>query len=129
MMSNYAPLSALPYVAMPRVSSGGHAYLPVEANQLVYANFRYVSGVPRTEGQAVVSIGKLTILNTLIDQLVKMQENEKGNLADISYSNESTLDTLIEYISKKINTVFETSKGQAYAPVAPQPAVLLNLTA
>ncbi|MGP1454207.1 MAG: hypothetical protein ACTTJ7_00365 [Treponema sp.] len=129
MMSNYAPLSALPYVAMPRVSNGGHAYLPVEASQLVYANFRYVSGVPRNEGQAGVSIGKLTILNTLIDQLVRMQESEKGKLTGVSSSNENTLDTLIEYVSKKINTVFETSKGQAYAPFPPQPAALLNLTA
>lgn len=55
------------------------AYLPVDTKQVVYSHFQYVSGVPRTKDQNGVSIGKLKILNTLIDQLVKMRENERSN--------------------------------------------------
>ena len=102
MVSNYVPLSTLSYVAMTSISAGGRAYLPVDTKQVVYSHFQYVSGVPRTKDQNGVSIGKLKILNTLIDQLVKMRENEQEN-------------TL--------------SKNIGYASSLPESAYLLDLTA
>ena len=129
MVSNYVPLSSLSYAAMTSISVGGRAYLPVDTKQVVYSHFQYVSGVPRTKDQNGVSIGKLKILNTLIDQLVKMRENEQENKLLTANSDEKTLDTMIEYVNNKIHTEITLSKNIGYASYLPESAYLLDLTA
>ncbi|MEL3906871.1 MAG: hypothetical protein P1P65_07605 [Treponema sp.] len=129
MISNYAPLSTLPYAAMPHISAGGRAYLPVDSKQVVYSHFQYVSGVPRNEDQNGVSIGKLKILNTLIDQLVKMRESERDNRLETGRSDESSLDMMIQYVNRKIHHELSLAKNTGYAAFRPEPAHLLDLTA
>ena len=102
MVSNYVPLSTLSYVAMTSISAGGRAYLPVDTNQVVYSHFQYVSGVPRAKDQNGVSIGKLKILNTLIDQLVKMRENERTNELFTAKPDDKTLHRFFGYIVLEI---------------------------
>ena len=132
MLSNYIPLATLSYAAMPRISAGGRAYLPVDSKQVVYSQFQYVAGVPRTEDQSGVSIGKLKILNTLIDQLVRMRESEQHDklLANqTDKGDEQTLDMMIDYVSSKIHTEIALAQEIGYAAASiPQPAHLLSLT-
>ena len=85
--------------------------------------------MPRTKDQNGVSIGKLKILNTLIDQLVKMRENEQENKLLTANSDEKTLDTMIEYVNNKIHTEITLSKNIGYASSLPESAYLLDLTA
>lgn len=129
MISNYAPLSTMPYVAMSRISAGGRAYLPVDTKQVVYSHFQYVSGVPRDKDQSGVSIGKLKILNTLIDQLVKMRESERENKLSATDTDEGTLDMMIQYVNTKIHTELSLAQSIGYTSFAPEPAHLLDLTA
>ena len=129
MVSNYASLSTLSYAAMTSISAGGRAYLPVDTNQVVYSHFQYVSGVPRAKDQNGVSIGKLKILNTLIDQLVKMRENERTNELFTAKPDDKTLDAMIEYVNTKIHTEIALSKNTGYASLLPESASLLDLTA
>jgi uncharacterized protein TP_0700 len=129
MVSNYASLSTLSYAAMTSISAGGRAYLPVDTNQVVYSHFQYVSGVPRAKDQNGVSIGKLKILNTLIDQLVKMRENERTNELFTAKPDDKTLDAMIEYVNTKIHTEIALSKNTGYASSLPETASLLDLTA
>ena len=129
MISNYAPLSTLSYAAMTSISAGGRAYLPVDTKQVVYSHFQYVSGVPCNKDQNGVSIGKLKILNTLIDQLVKMRENERIDKQATVNSDEKSLDKMIEYVNKKIRTEISLSKNTGYIASMPESAYLLNLTA
>ena len=132
MLSNYIPLATLSYAAMPRISAGGRAYLPVDSKQVVYSQFQYVAGVPRTEDQSGVSVGKLKILNTLIDQLVRMRESEQHDklLANqTDKGDEQTLDMMIDYVSSKIHTEIALAQEIGYAAASiPQPAHLLSLT-
>jgi len=129
MISNYTPLSTLSYAAMASISAGGRAYLPVDTKQVVYSHFQYVSGVPRNEDQNGVSIGKLKILNTLIDQLMRMRENERDNKLLVNGADEKTLDMLIEYVNNKIHTEIALSEETGYASSIPESARLLDLTA
>ena len=129
MVSNYASLSTLSYAAMTSISAGGRAYLPVDTNQVVYSHVQYVSGVPRAKDQNGVSIGKLKILNTLIDQLVKMRENERTNELFTAKPDDKTLDAMIEYVNTKIHTEIALSKNTGYASSLPETASLLDLTA
>ena len=130
MISNYVSLSTLSYAAMNNISAGGRTYLPVDTKQVVYSHFQYVSGVPRTKDQNGISIGKLKILNTLIDQLVKMRENERENkFLAANPADEKTLDMMIEYVNQKIHTEISLSQNIGYAASLPESAFLLDLTA
>jgi len=129
MVSNYASLSTLSYAAMSSISAGGRAYLPVDTKQVVYSHFQYVSGVPRNKDQNGVSIGKLKILNTLIDQLVRMRENARNDKILAENTNESTLDSMIEYINQKIHTEISVSQTIGYTSDIPQSAYLFDLSA
>lgn len=129
MVSNYAPLATLSYAAMPRVSTGGRAYLPVESSEFMYSHFQYVSGVPRQEDQVGISIGKLQILNTLIDQLIKLSEhNPHDALAVHNVQNMYDIDSLINYVGEKVHTEIAYNKDICYAPLPPEAACLINLT-
>ena len=114
---------------MTSISAGGRSYLPVDTKQVVYSHFQYVSGVPRTKDQNGVSIGKLKILNTLIDQLVRMRENERENKLLTANPDEKTLDAMIEYVNTKIHTEITLSKNTGYTSALPESAYLLDLTA
>lgn len=129
MISNYASLSTLSYAAMSSISAGGRAYLPVDTHQVVYSHFQYVSGVPRNKDQNGVSIGKLKILNTLIDQLIKMRENARNDKLLSVNTDEATLDSMIEYVNQKIHTEITLSQNTGYTSTVPQSAYLLDLTA
>lgn len=129
MVSNYASLSTLSYAAMSSISAGGRAYLPVDTKQVVYSHFQYVSGVPRNKDQNGVSIGKLKILNTLIDQLVRMRENARNDKILAENTNESTLDSMIEYFNQKIHTEISVSQTIGYTSDIPQSAYLFDLSA
>ncbi len=128
MISNYAPVTAISYAVMPRISTGGRACFPVPANQVLYSQFKYVAGVPSDKGQNGVSIDKLKILNTLIEQLVRMKEENSQPIVTKSTAGKD-LDNLIEYVNTKINAEIDVAKDTVYAPLPPQPAVLMSLTA
>ena len=129
MVSNYAPLTTLSYAAMPFVSSGGRAYLPVDSREFVYSHFQYVSGVPRQEDQVGISIGKLQILNTLIDQLIKLSEHNPHNvLSGETIQAMPDIDSLIDYVGGKVHSEIAYNKDVFYAPLPPEPAHLINLT-
>ena len=114
---------------MSSISAGGRAYLPVDTKQVVYSHFQYVSGVPRNKDQNGVSIGKLKILNTLIDQLVRMRENARNDKILAENTNESTLDSMIEYFNQKIHTEISVSQTIGYTSDIPQSAYLFDLSA
>ena len=79
-VSNYVPLQTISYSALPRISAGGRAYMPVNSSQVIYAHFKYVTGVPAGEGQTGATIDKLSILNSLMRnkrQWQKLKQQKK----------------------------------------------------
>ena len=74
MLSNLGPLRTMSDTMIPAISSGGRTFVPVKPSMYGYAQFQYVSGYPARNGQEGVSIDKIKILNTLIDQLVTMRQ-------------------------------------------------------
>lgn len=136
MVSNSSQLQAISYMAMPKVSSGGKAYFPVPGNQVLYSHFKYVSGFAEKSGRGGVSIDKLRILNSIIDQLVSMKTNEAEKQA-LSTSgieklsaelDESSLDSLINYYHEEIKKTIIQTENIGYGGT-PLPAAVLDLTA
>ena len=68
-------------------------------------------------------------MNTLIDQLVKMREHERENKHFKPTSDEAVLDTLIEYVNKKIHTEISLSQETGYTSDFPESAALFDISA
>ena len=136
MVSNTSPLQALSQIAMPKISAGGRAFVPVKASQVLYAHFKYVSGFAQAQGQSGMSIDKLRILNSLIDQLVSMKTNEaqKAKLTESAAAqleseiSENQIDGLLDYYHNQIKNTMVQTENIGYGGT-PLPAAVLDLTA
>ncbi len=136
MVSNNSPLTALSFAVMPKISAGGRTYVPVRQSQVLYSHFKYVSGFAEADGQTGVSIDKLRILNTIIDQLVTMKTNElqKAELSESAAAEmqgeltETQLDNLLAYYHNEIKNTIALTESVGYGGY-PGTAVTLDLTA
>jgi len=136
MVSNSSPLQALSQLAMPKISAGGRAYVPVKPSQVIYSHFKYVSGFAQSQGQSGMSIDKLRILNSIIDQLVSMKTNEaqKANLTESasaqlqSEMTENRIDGLLDYYHNQLKSTITQTENIGYGGIA-LPAAVLDLTA
>ena len=136
MVSNSSPLQALSQIAMPKISAGGRAFVPVKASQVLYSHFKYVSGFAQAQGQSGMSIDKLRILNSIIDQLVSMKTNEaqKAKLTESAAAqleseiSENQIDGLLDYYHNQIKNTMIQTENIGYVG-SPLPAAVLDLTA
>ena len=120
MISNIRSLNAYSYSGLSR--SGGTAgklYVPVNPSSVIYAQFSHISGIAARKGQNGVSINKIQILNTLIDNLNKIKS---GNFpkAD-STMNEAQAEVLIKNYQSQIRSAAETANAAPYALAGVQP--------
>lgn len=130
MVSNIGPLRSLSYNMVSAVSSGGRNYLPVSPNQYVYSQFKYISGFPAKSGQQGVSIDRLVILNTLIDQLVTMkQKSAETARVDSGSLSDDQIDALIQQYQGEIHAATAAAESMDYKPILPQTAMVVDLVA
>ncbi len=130
MLSNVGPLQSLSYSIMPAVSSGGRTYIPVKPSQFGYSQFQYVAGFPAQTGQEGVSVDKLKILNTLIDQLVTMkQKNIMPKISAEGEISDKQIDALIKQYQEQIQVTTAAAESLPYKPPMPQTGTLVNLVA
>lgn len=130
MSLNFGSLRSLSYDMMPNVSYGGRTHVPVKPSQYVYSQFQYVAGYPAPNGQSGVSIDKLKILNTLIDQLITMKQKDitpkieaQGEISD------KQIDALIKQYQEQIQVTTATAENLPYKPAMPQTGTVINLVA
>lgn len=74
MISNITNLNPYSY----HVSSSGASgklFVPVNPSSVIYAQFDHISGIAASEGQQGVSVSKIQILNTLIENLSRIKSN------------------------------------------------------
>ena len=134
MLSSYMPLQSMSYSALPRVSSGGRAYMSVNPNQVLYAHFKYVAGIAAPEGQKGVSLDKLSILNSLIDRLVnakQMSMAEAKATKEVLKQDDASaakIDQLIQYYLAEIKRFNSVKANFGYGGVM-RADPLINLTA
>lgn len=116
MVSGINSLNPTPYGSM--VSGGvgsGKIYVQVKPNQVVYSQFEHVSGyASKSNPDSGISVSKINILNTLIDQLVKIQsDTTKPKLpTDLT---DSQVDVLIKDYQDKIQTALNVAKTNPFA--------------
>lgn len=116
MVSGINILNPTPYGSMVNGGVGsGKIYVQVEPNQVVYSQFEHVSGYASTKNSdSGVSVSKINILNTLIDQLVKIQNNTTKPKLPTDLT-DSQVDVLIKDYQDKIQNAINTAKTNPFA--------------
>ncbi len=112
------------------VSSSGHGklYVPVAQQNVIYAHFDHVTGVAAKPNQQGVSISKIQILNSLLNQLISMKNQPKVNVAPENMD-DSQLDALIQSTQSKIQTNIQVAQATGYglAGAAPEAGAVFSL--
>ena len=112
------------------VSNGGHGklYVPVAKSNVIYAHFDHVTGVAAKPNQKGVSISKIQILNSLLNQLISMKNQPKPNIAPENMD-DSQLDALIQSTQSKIQTNIQVAQATGYglAGAAPEAGAVFSL--
>ena len=112
------------------VVSGGTSklYVPVKPSNVIYSHFDHVTGVAAKPNQQGVSISKIQILNSLLNQLISMKNTPKLDVKTEEMS-DSQLDALIQSTQSKIQTNVQIAQATGYglAGAAPQTGAIFSL--
>lgn len=112
------------------IISGGHSklYVPVKPQNVIYSHFEHVTGVAAVPGQGGVSISKIQILDSLLNQLISMKGKPKLDVATETLSNKE-IDALIKTTQGQIQTTVQVAQATGYglAGAAPQAGAIFSL--
>ena len=105
-------------------------FVPVNPSAVVYAQFDHISGVAARQGQTGVSVSKIRILNTLIDQLVIMKR-DKSIKQTPQAASEATIDARIQNYQKEIRSLVKLAQSNPYilTGAAPESGALFSIAA
>ena len=107
-------------------AGNGKASMPVSPSLVIYSQFKHIAGTPAPEGTQGVTISKLKILNTMIEQLERLKGQDSVSHDQIDENDEKRINALIEQYHAQIKTAQNTS---IYAPAAPETGALFNIAA
>ena len=94
-------------------SSGasGKLFVPVNPSAVIYAQFNHISGIAAPKGQNGVSISKIQILNSLIENLTRIKGTQNSPKKSVKISQEQA-DALIKNYQKQIAQAVQASQAQ-----------------
>ncbi len=110
MISNITNLNPYSY----HVSSSGASgklFVPVQPSAVIYAQFNHISGIAAPKGQSGVSISKIQILNSLIENLSKIRGAENSPKKNVRLT-DGQVDALIKNYQKQIAQAVQASQAQ-----------------
>jgi hypothetical protein len=115
-----------------QITSGGASgklYVPVNPAAVIYAQFNHISGIAAKQGQQGVSISKINILNSLIENLSRIKAQKMPN--DTSALSDSQVDVLIKNYQKQIQQSVQAAQTTPYmlAGAMPETGSLFTLLA
>ncbi len=115
------------------IVSGGSPklHVPVQPASVIYAQFDHVSGFAAKANQAGISVSKIHILNSLLNQVISMRTSPKPEIPkpDTSNLTQSQLDSLIKDYSKQVTSSIHTAQATGYglAGAMPEPGAVFSL--
>ena len=127
MVVNGVTLNASSYQSVV-TSSSGSLSVPVKSSAVIYAQMKYVHGKAAPKGQNGVSLTKIRILNTLIDQLVSMKGKSNALYGPGANLSDDQKDALIATYQKEIQTAVAQAQNLGLAGVVPEPGSLFSFT-
>jgi len=125
-------VGALPHQTFPCVGYAINAYqngrlsLPVSPGLVIYSQLRHISGTPAPEGTQGVSISRLRILDTMIEQLSQMRNRPSPDFGSLEETDEQRINALIE---QQHNQIRAAQNAEIYIPATPATGALFNIAA
>ncbi|MCR4627213.1 MAG: hypothetical protein K5640_06155 [Treponema sp.] len=120
MISNIRSLNAYSYGNITHSGgASGKLYVPVNPGAVIYAQFNHISGVPAGKGQNGVSISKIQILNTLIDNLSRIKNTTIPK--HDSVMSDGQAEALIKNYQAQIQAAAQNAKTAPFALAGAQP--------
>ena len=110
-------------------ASAGRMSLPVSPSAYIYSHFKHVSGVPAPEGVQGVTISKLKILDTLIEQLARMKKQPSVIPGEGDENRDERINALIEQYQGQIRAAQAAGSLTPFGPAAPASGAVFNLSA
>ena len=103
----------------------GRTAVPVKSNQSVYAQFKYLRGVPSNGDSYSVPLDKLRMLDTLIGRLAIIRAKSGGDSPRVNSEN---VDYLIESLQGEVRNLVKAAEPFT-AGVFPEAGMLVDLVA
>lgn len=111
------------------VAGGSKVYVPVSPSNVIYSQFDHISGIAAHANQNSISVSKIQILNSMIDNLVKLRNQPKMTSGSLELSDKQ-VDALIKNYQNEIKTAVNNAKaagGYGLAGAMPQVAALFSI--
>lgn len=115
--------------------TGSKLYVPVSPASVIYAQFDHISGVAATPRQSGISLSKMQILNSLLNQLITMKAKNADGFSAVKNENakidESHAELLIKNYQRQVQESVEFAReiGYGLAGASPQAGILFDLSA
>ncbi len=111
-------------------SSSGSLHVPVKNSVALYTQFEHVKGTPAEKGERGVSVSRIRLLNTLIDQLVSMKKNV-ATTKSIADMDDFQVDSMIYTYQKQIKNTIALTGPSSYglAGVMPELGAVVDFCA
>ena len=107
---------------------GGRASLPVSQSSYIYSHFKHVSGTPAPDGVEGVSISRLKILDTLIEQISKMKKDIEPLIDMKGQDNENRINDLINQYHAQIRNLQTANTNNPYISAVPLLGAVFNIS-
>ena len=114
MMTNISNLSPYSYNGIASGGASGKLYVPVNPANVIYAQFDHISGVAAKKGQHGVSITKIQILNTLIENLAKIKTQSSSSEYQQMHLSDEQVDVLIKNYQQQIKQAVTQAQTVQY---------------
>ena len=102
----------------------GRRTVPVRPLQSVYASFKHVVGVPSRAPGSQVPLGKLRVLDNLIDRLI----NARGHKGETIAVTQENVDPLIDQLKSELHNAVRAS-APLFTGLYPETGTVLNMLA
>lgn len=115
-------LNTMKYESLSASNNAGKLYVPVNKTALMYSHFEHVSGVAARAGQNGVSINRLRILNSLIERVADIKNQEPVTVKSVS---ESEVEKMIAAYQNEMKNAMKNT--YALSGARPLPGQLFSL--
>lgn len=128
-MHNLSPYS---YNSVASYGAGGKLYVPVSPSSVIYAQFDHISGIAVKGDQRGVSVSKIQILNSLIENLSRIKSTAKNNpVVKETHLSDEQVDNLIKNYQTQLKQTVAQASSNPYllSGVKPQSGSLFSIDA
>jgi hypothetical protein len=127
-------IGKIPYNAFPSIGSalsasgGNRVSLPVTPSSYIYSHFRHVSGVPAEKGGQGVSVSQLKMLDSLIGEIVRLNEQPKPSFDIQTENHEKRFNAIVENLQKQVSSAQAANAASPYPAVSPDMGIMFSLS-